>query len=315
MAQAVRLQRRRSREVARGRVRLLKIVGLGPILPWLMVLGKFAPAPPKKKKYTGRTISLFLTWTLAEFWFVVSLIPEITLGKLVVLFFYISFTTFLLAYMILQAFARNMREQVLELLSYDLGDSALPLAMGGVVAALFLIPAVLVRGATFHTLDMSVVVEQLLVVAPSETFIFLFFLPHLLPGKVLRVPGWLWSQILFAAFHYIAYAANPFGMFFAFTIGVVWWQVKVAGGQYSFLGLPFVYSFHFLWNLIVIASTGSSTGSVTDALIIFFPMFGIALAGRFSLMRTFSKESPRAIAVKTEDLKSIRESGFLQFHV
>jgi hypothetical protein len=215
--------------------------------------------------FSGRTISFFVTWVLAEYLFIVGLLRTIDLPTLGLLLFYTTFSTILLVLAVGLATLRRKLVLLRKFLTFDMAHILWPLVVGGFGTFIVLFVVFTAVGRTFNALPLDIILTQALIVVPSETVIFIILLPLLLPGKVFGIPGWLWAQLSFGGFHYAAFGIDLYQMFIAFTFGVIWYQIFVLGERVAFLGVGFVLAFHFVWNVAVLSTTGSLT--VADPLV------------------------------------------------
>lgn len=148
----------------------------------------------------------------------------------------------------------------------------------GILLFFVLFVVYLLLGVTLIMPSSKEILIELTWVVPQETFIFIVFLPLLLP-QVWKVPPWVLSQVVFGAFHIFRYSqvaedafSLAFLIFVAFMIGCFFYLMYRAGERYKGLGVVAVMATHFVWNIMAI----SAGGSITSALVWFVKVLGIA---------------------------------------
>lgn len=223
-------------------------------------------------KFSGRAISLYGIWFLSQFLIIVGLLATMTLATLGVLFFYTTFTLAVMVLALYLAFIRGKKEKLKELMQLNVTDSIYPFIVIGVGSFLlfYIMHNVMGNQINVPVNWMDVFMMQAIIIVPAETFIFVYFMVNILPeritiwvskkaGREIYIPGWMVAQFSFAMFHWRVYDLNPFQMFFAFAMGVVFYQMYVGGKTVSFLGIPAVIAFHFVWNVMAILYGGAGT--------------------------------------------------------
>lgn len=234
---------------------------------------KEEPKEKEEVQFSGRAISLYGIWFLSQFVIIVGMLATITLATLGVLFFYTVFTLAVMVLALYLAFIRGKAEKLKELMSLNVTDSIYPFIVIGVGSflAFYIMHNIMGNQINVPSNWMDIFMMQAIIIVPAETFIFVYFMVNILPKKItiwmskkgkkreIYIPGWMVAQISFATFHWRVYDLNPFQMFFAFAMGVVFYQMYIGGKTVSFLGLPAVIAFHFVWNIMAILYGGAGT--------------------------------------------------------
>ena len=222
----------------------------------------------RRLTFSKRTISLFTLWITSEYAFIVSEIKTTDAFKIGVLVFYTTFTLYLFVQVLATGVVLDKEEEVKELMGYDTVQAMPGFFVGSIVALAISAPIQIFSGAKFGGLTFEQIIEQLLIIVPNETFQFIFFLPKLI-RRLFWLPGWVWAQVTFALFHYVAYDLDILSMFSAFVIGVFWYHAYMMGKKYPYMGLSFVIAFHFVYNIIAL----STQASIDPAVAIFLTLF------------------------------------------
>lgn len=207
-------------------------------------------------RFTGRTLSLFLAWELTALGFMVGQLSAdpAVLGLFV---FYFALILFLAVTVLYLAVLNRRVDAARDLFAVDVPTATLSLAVG----ALATFGALLVTvawGRTFRDLPADLLLMQGFVVVPAEEFAFRFFLPRVLPGRLIGVPSWVWAQVTFAGFHWRAFDLDPFLLLISFLFGLTMYLFVHLGGRTRFLGLGFAIGVHFVWNVFAFGLAGAA---------------------------------------------------------
>ncbi len=205
---------------------------------------------------TRVAIGLFGAWQLAMFLVILQRITEFGVGALADLW-YAALMDGVFAWFLAKQVERRARGEIQELLTIDLLESVYPMLASFVAhfAALFTVYAG--AGIPLGVPAWSDVLRQLFVVTPTETFVWIFFLPRVLPD-IAGIPSWVWSSVSFAGYHVFAYGADLGAMALAGILNGVWYMLYEGRAKYRFLGLPFVWMSHFSLNVFGLAAKGAA---------------------------------------------------------
>ncbi len=222
------------------------------------------------RRFTGGSLSLFAVWILLMFGYVVWLVTQSPdVGMVLLLLFYVNLPIALFAILLGLGQLREKNEQVRELYAIDAPSASLAILVGAMATFVVLLFTVALR-FEMQPLPMGLIILQALIVVPSEEYSFRFLLPRIMPGHVLRVPGWVLAQGSFAVFHIRAIWINvgvdeilPLvsTLAFIFVFGLFLYLVADAGKKTRFLGLGAAIGTHFVYNLFAF-SAGGATGEL-----------------------------------------------------
>lgn len=249
-------------------------------------------------------VGLLLTWQMAEsFWFLGQIFSGgLDLRGTAVYLFYEAnllalFAMFLLRRLGDTSRARAANLPVQELLSFDIVKQVVPFMSVGLATGVGLALAYSLQGFALTLPAYPVITQNLLEIVPSETFIFIFFLPYLLPDY-LGVPSFIWAVIYAGVFHFFAYSADPLEIGFAVLLFSLWYVMYRMGEHidprtgrrrgFAFLGLGAVLAMHFMINVFAAAAHPASLvlpgGTVLGPFVLapFIPALGSMLAWRAS---------------------------------
>lgn len=208
------------------------------------------------KEFSGRSLSLLAAWTIAMYFVLIDLIFRgIDVTVLALMVFYINLPMSLYLVMLGLAVKRRRADEVKELFTIDAAWGGLAILLGAVSTFAVMLFLVALR-SQLDPVPMETIILQAIVIVPSEEFSFRFFLPRILPGRLIGPPGWVWAQLTFAGLHFRAYDLDIFPIIFAFAFGVMLYLITDAGKRYRLLGLGFAIGVHFIWNLFAL-STGA----------------------------------------------------------
>jgi hypothetical protein len=126
------------------------------------------------------------------------------------------------------SYLQNKKSFLMDLMDYDLDDIWSPLLIWGfgLWIIFFLFYRTIDAGITFATMDE--ILYNVILVVPSETFIFVVFLPEIMPeyfGAIpftkIRIPGWFWGAgFFFGTYHFWAYQGNIWQIMIAMIVGL-----------------------------------------------------------------------------------------------
>lgn len=189
--------------------------------------------------------------------------------------FYLVMVNLVYTHTIALLYIQNKRSFLLDLMDYDLNDIWSPLIIWGF--GLLIIFAVFFKtvGSGFTIPSIDAVMFQIILVVPSETFIFAVFLPQIMPsylgrvplikykGEPVRIPGWFWGAgFFFGTYHFWAYGAviswaMLYKIFFAMMMGLVFYLLYQYGNKNKALGgIMATMCLHFIINFFALG-TGS----------------------------------------------------------
>ncbi len=222
------------------------------------------------KHFTGRSLSLLSFWIIGMFGYLVyitSKSPDV--GTALLLLFYINLPIALYTIMLGLGQLGEKTEEVRELFAIDAPKAGFAILVGALATFGVLLFAVALW-RDMQRIPMDLILLQAIIIVPSEEFSFRFFLPRVIPGRLIGIPGWIWAQFTFAAFHFQAFNLDPFSILFAFVFGVFLFLVadakrKGESSQVPLLGLGAAIGIHFVWNLFSL-SAGGATGDLASLL-------------------------------------------------
>jgi hypothetical protein len=238
---------------------------------------------------TRVVVGLLLTWQIADsYWFLSAIaaghLDILGLGRYV--FYKLMFLALASVFLLRQLDARQdaaRRGEVRELVEFDLTKQFVPFMLVGAPTGVILALTYSGLGYPLAMPSMDYLVEQAVVVVPYETFIFVFFLPKLLPDY-LGIPSWIWSSASFGGFHYYAFQGDLLAMGIAFGFNIGWYLMYRAGERYSFLGIGAVMAMHFAVNALgqAVQPGAAAAATVLGPLLLdpFIPALGSMLAWR-----------------------------------
>jgi hypothetical protein len=234
------------------------------------------------KKYNPRNISiLLLSFFVMCTVLLVFASQGITLLELATFVFYAMLSSFVFTITILAAFLHPRLGKAKATLKKIFATSifhTFDQMFVGVMLFFLLFVIYILLGVSMVMPSTKAILIQLIWVVPPETFIFIVFLPLLLP-QVWKVPSWVLAQVIFAGLHvphYSQITSDAFSLLFmvfiAFMMGCFFYLLYRAGEKFKGLGLVAVMSVHFVWNVMALAAGGT----VTTALVWFVRILGIA---------------------------------------
>jgi hypothetical protein len=222
---------------------------------------------------TRAVVGLVLTWQMSESFWLLSQIFSGALdlrGVAVYLFYEANFLA-LFALFLARRIVDNERRRtanlpIQELLNFDIVKQFVPFLSVGLATGVALVFVYRYQGFAVSMPPTAVILQNLLEIVPEETFIFVFFLPQLLPSY-LGVPSFIWAAAYAGAFHYFAKSGDPFQIAFAVLLFSLWYlmykmgeQTVVVNGRarkkgFAFLGLGAAMSMHFMINVFAASAT------------------------------------------------------------
>ncbi len=214
------------------------------------------------KPFTGRSLSLLAAWTIAMYFFMVRMAAQSPdISTVILLLFYTNLPLALYVIMLGLALKRKRVDEVRELFDIDAPRAGFAIMVGALATFAVLLFAVALW-RDLQRIPMDLILLQAIIIVPSEEFSFRFFLPRVIPGRLIGIPAWVWAQITFAAFHFQAFQLDVFSMVFAFVFGVFLFLVadakrKGESGQVPLLGLGAAIGIHFVWNLFSLSAGGT----------------------------------------------------------
>ncbi len=224
------------------------------------------------RRFTGGSLSLFAVWILLMYGYVVVLVTQSPdVGMVLLLLFYVNLPVALFAILLGLGQLREKTEEIRELYAIDAPSAGLAILVGAMVTFGVLLFTVALR-FEMRPLPMSLIILQALIVVPSEEYSFRFLLPRVMPGHVLRVPGWVLAQGSFAVFHIRAIWVNvgvdeilPLvsTLAFIFVFGLFLYLVADAGKKTRLLGLGAAIGIHFTWNMFSFSAAGATASLVS----------------------------------------------------
>jgi len=205
----------------------------------------------------------------------------ITILELATFVFYAMLTSFIFTITVLAAFLHpklgDAKATLKRIFSTSIFHTFDQMFVGLLLFIVLLVVYILI-GVSLTMPSTKQIVIQMIWIVPPETFIFIVFLPLLLP-QIWKMPPWVFAQIVFVGMHTVHYSqitndpiSHAFMLFVAFMMGCFFYLMYRAGEKYKGLGLVAVMSTHFVSNVMAIAAGGT----MTTALVWFVKVLGIA---------------------------------------
>ena len=213
---------------------------------------------------TEATIGLYVAWQVAMALVILQRVFEFGAGAISDLWYW-GMLNGAFGWFLARQVQRRSKGEIEELLTLDVVESLYPMLAS--FAAHFAVLTIVYAGAGIPMALPSTpdILRQLFVVTPTETFVWIFFLPRVL-GNYFGVPAWVWSSVSFGGFHAFAYDADLGQMALAAIFNVVWYMLYQGRARYRFLGLPFVWMSHFALNVFALAAHASMAYLILRAL-------------------------------------------------
>lgn len=233
---------------------------------WKFPKIRFARKPITRKDYSGLALTLFTIWIVALFSWSIFLLNTMGLQEALGFMWYTLFVLAVLSLVIGFAFLKGKKEELRRILILDADKEMYAMVLWAFLIFAFLFSGyVLILGYYTQWLSTKEFVRELILVVPAETFIFVAMLPLIMPRitkKKDKSYGWVIAQVTFALMHIPAYSTSGYMwllVFFAFVMGIFFYQLYRMGNKKIWGGVMSVMAVHFIWNVFALSVKKVST--------------------------------------------------------